>query len=164
MSNPIVRGEGGELSPIRTQMESPRWLHWDPLRQMSPFWTRGEQPARFPARFTPDFVIRETKDSFVFQADVPGIEDKDLQITMTGNRLTISGRRDAEEPETADIYYARECSYGGFTRVFTLPDRMDGDRPIRADLNQGVLTLVLPKRPEPQPKHIEVRVTDTRRS
>ena len=158
MTNVIVRRNGGELPRIPTEGEPFHWMHmhWDPFRQMAPFLTGEEQPARF----TPAFEIKETKDGFVFKADVPGIKEKDLEITMTGNRLTISGKREAEKEETTDSYYARECSYGGFTRAFTLPEGTDGNNHIRAELNQGVLTLLLPKRPELQPRRIEVKATD----
>ena len=135
-------------------------MHWDPFRQMAPFLTGEEQPAHF----TPDFEIKETKDGFVFKADVPGIKEKDLEITMTGNRLTISGKREAEKEVNTDIYYARECSYGCFTRAFTLPEGTDADNHIRAELSQGVLTLLLPKKPELQPRRIEVKVTDKSKS
>jgi HSP20 family protein len=130
-------------------------MRWDPFRQMAPFLTGEEQPVRF----TPDFEVKETKDGFVFKADVPGIKEKDIEISMTGNRLTISGEREADDEVNADIYYARECSYGGFTRAFTLPEGID-DKHIRAELNQGVLMLLLPKKPEQQPRRIEVKVTD----
>ena len=160
MTNLIVRRNGGELPRIPTEGEPFHWIHWDPFRQMAPFLTGEEQPARF----TPAFEIKETKDGFVFKADVPGIKEKDLEITMTGNRLTISGKREAEKEETTDSYYARECSYGGFTRAFTLPEGTDGNNHIRAELNQGVLTLLLPKRPELQPRRIEVKATDKAKS
>jgi HSP20 family protein len=127
---------------------------------MAPFLTGEEQPAHY----TPNFEVKETKDGFVFKADVPGIKEKDLEITMTGNRLTISGKREAENDGNTDIYYARECSYGGFTRAFTLPEGTDGNNDIRAELNQGVLTLLLPKKPELQPRRIEVKVADKLKS
>jgi HSP20 family protein len=83
---------------------------------------------------------------------------------MTGNRLSISGKRESEKEESTDSYYARECSYGSFTRVFTLPEGTDSNENIRAELTQGVLTLHLPKRPELQPKRIEVKVGDKAKS
>lgn len=67
------------------------WMHRGPFRQMAPHLT-GEE---LPSSFTPDFEIKETKEGFVFKADVPGIQEKDPEITMTGNRLTISGEREA---------------------------------------------------------------------
>src|SRR5207245_3094631 len=112
------------------------------------------------ARFTPDFEIKETKDGFVFKADLPGIKEKDLEVTMTGNRLTISGTRQAEKEESTDTYYACERSYGSFTRAFTLPEGTDGGNHIRAELNDGVLTLLLPKKPELKPRRIDVKVGD----
>ena len=132
----------------------------DPFRQMAPFWPTEDQPVRF----TPDFEVKETKEGFVFKADVPGIKEKDLEITMTGNRLTISGSRAAETEEKTDTYYACERSYGNFTRAFTLPEDSDGGNHIRAELEEGVLTLRLPKKPELQPRRIEVKVTNKPKS
>ena len=160
MSNPIVRRNGGELPQSQAGGEPIHWMHWDPFRQMAPFLTGEEQPVRY----TPDFEIKETKDGFVFKADVPGIKEKDLEITMTGNRLTISGKREAEKEESSDTFFARECSYGAFTRAFTLPEGTDSSNEIRAELNQGVLTLFLPKRPELQPRRIEVKVSEKPKS
>jgi len=160
MTNPIVRRNGGEVPRVPADGDPTQWVHWDPFRQMAPFRPGEEQSACF----SPDFEIKETKDGFVFKADIPGVKEKDLEITMTGNRLTISGKREAERGEPADIYYARECSYGGFTRAFTLPEGTDGNNHIRAELGQGVLTLLVPKKPELQPKRIEVKVTDKPKS
>jgi HSP20 family protein len=160
MSNVVTRKDDGTLPRATPQGEPLHWVHWDPFRQMAPF-RNGEE---LPALFAPDFEIKETNEGFVFKADVPGIREQDLAITMTGNRLTISGKREAEKAENTDIFYARECSYGGFTRAFTLPEGTDGNNQIRAELNQGVLTLFLPKRPEQQPRRIEVRVTDKPKS
>lgn len=160
MSNPIVRRNGGEQPRSPSEGEAIHWMHWDPFRQMAPFLSGDEHPAHY----TPDFEIKETKDGFVFKADLPGIQEKDLEITMTGNRLTISGKREAEKEETSDIYFARECSYGCFTRAFTLPEGTESSNEIRAELNQGVLTLFLPKRPELQPRRIEVKVAEKPKS
>jgi HSP20 family protein len=154
MTNLTVRGTAGSLPRPSTEGENLRWVHWDPFREMAPSST-GED---FLARFAPAFEIKETKDGFVFKADLPGFKEKDIEITMTGNRLTVSGKREAEKEETTDTFYARECCYGAFTRAFTLPEGTDGNDNIRAELTSGVLTLHLPKRPELQPKRIEVKV------
>jgi len=127
---------------------------------MAPFWPGEEQAARF----TPDFEVKETKEGFVFKADLPGVKEKDLEITMTGNRLTISGKREAEKGESTDTYYARECSYGGFRRAFTLPEGTDSDNHSRAELKEGVLTLLLPKKPDLQPRRIEVKASEKPKS
>jgi HSP20 family protein len=152
----IIRNNGGELPRLSAEGEPYHWAPWDPFREMAPYWPGEEQPVRF----APDFEVKETIEGFVFKADVPGIKEKDLEITMTGNRLTISGKREAEKDQSTDTYYARERCYGGFTRAFTLPDGTDGNHHIRAELNDGVLTLFLPKKPEVQPMRIEVKVTE----
>lgn len=156
MTNLNVRRNSAELPRLPTPAEPLHWMRWDPFRQMAPFSTGEEEQ---PMRFAPAFEVKETKEGFLFKADVPGIKEKDLEITMTGNRLTISGKREAEKEENTDTYYACERSYGGFTRAFTLPEGTDGGNHIRAELNDGVLTLLLPKRPELQPRRIEVKAT-----
>lgn len=160
MTNLIVRTNPGDLPRFSTEREPFRWMGWDPFREMAPFWPGEEQPVRF----APDFEVKETKAGFVFNADVPGIKEKDLEITMTGNRLTISGKREVEMEDGTDTYYARERSYGSFTRAFTLPEGTDGGDHIRASLHEGVLTLLLPKKPELQPRRIEVKATDRPKS
>jgi len=160
MGNLILRRNGGELPRASTEGEPLRWMRWDPFREMSPAWPGEEQPVRF----APDFEVKETREGFVFKADVPGIKEKDLEITMTGNRLTISGKREAEVVEKTDTYYACERSYGSFTRAFTLPEGTDGGNQIHAELREGVLTLFLPKKPELQPRRIEVKVIEKPKS
>lgn len=91
----------------------------------------------------------------MFRADVPGAEDSDLDVKLTQNRLSISGKRESEKSEKGDTFYTNERSYGSFTRSFTLPEGVDADK-IRAELKEGVLTLSIPKRPEVQPKKIAV--------
>jgi HSP20 family protein len=124
-------------------------LDWDPFAEMVPL--TGEQAVSFSAAFD----IKETKDGYLFKADVPGVQDKDLEVTITGNRLTVSGKRDDEKEERSDRYYTYERSYGTFSRSFTLPDGADTDH-LRASLEKGVLTINVPRKPEVQPKKIAV--------
>jgi HSP20 family protein len=159
MANLTVRRNVGDLYRPSVEPERFRWMHWDPFHEMAPF-----SPEEQPARFAPDFEVKETKEGYLFKADVPGIQEKDLEITMTGNRLTIAGKREAETEESTNTYYACERSYGSFTRSFTLPEGTGGGDRIRAELNQGVLTLLLPKKPELQPRRIELKATDKPKS
>src|SRR5262249_34538735 len=103
------------------------------------------------------FEVKETVHAFVIKADVPGIKDADLEINVTGNRLTIAGKREAEKEEKGDRFYLYDRTYGKFTRAFTLPDGVDLLH-IHAELKEGVLTLIVPKLPEVQPKKINVNV------
>jgi HSP20 family protein len=104
----------------------------------------------------PAFDVKETKEAYLFKADVPGIQDKDLEVTITGNRLTVGGKRDEEKEERSDRYYTYERNYGSFSRSFTLPDGADTDK-LRASLDSGVLTVTVPKKPEVQPKKVAVK-------
>jgi HSP20 family protein len=90
-----------------------------------------------PTRFMPDFQIEQSDDGFVFRADLLGIKENEVDIALTGDRLTISGH----------LYDPRACSYARFTRGFTLPPTHTGDRPIRAVLDGGVLTVTFSSLP-----------------
>lgn len=127
------------------------FMRWDPFREMSRR-VLGEEALGF----VPSFEVKETKDSFVFKADLPGVKEGDLDVSLTGNRLTVSGRRQEENREEGEQFFTYERSYGSFSRSFTLPDGVDGDH-IQAELKEGVLTLVVPKKPEVQSKRIALK-------
>ena len=126
-------------------------LRWDPFTEMTPTWASTEVQA-----FMPNFEVKETQSAFVFKADMPGIEEKDLDVNLTNNRLTISGKRESEKTEKNETYYTTERSYGSFTRAFTLPEGFDGDK-VSAELSRGVLCITIPKKPETQPKKVSVQ-------
>jgi HSP20 family protein len=126
----------------------------DPFRELSRGFL-GEG-----GNFVPSFEVKETKDSFIFKADLPGLKEDDLEVSLSGNILTISGQRQEEKKDEGERYYAYERSYGSFTRSFTLPDGVDPEH-VQAELKDGVLTLVAPKKPEVQPKRIDVKGTGT---
>jgi HSP20 family protein len=127
-------------------------FNWDPLREME----RALGPLAGGVDFVPSFEVRETHDAYIFKADLPGLTEKDLDIQITGNRLSVSGTRSAEEVQEGDRYYAVERSYGAFTRGFTLPDDTDLEH-IEAEMKDGVLNLVIPKKEEMRPKKISVK-------
>jgi HSP20 family protein len=143
-----VRSSTYGWEPLRTMREL---LRWDPFGEMLPSLRGIESVA-----FSPDFDVKETKEGFIFTADMPGVKESDLDLRLTQNRLTISGKRESEKVEKTDQFYASERSYGSFTRAFTLPEGVAPDK-IHAELKQGVLTLSIPKKPEAQPKKIEVQ-------
>jgi HSP20 family protein len=159
MSNITIRKQNGD-KPAVAQAEA-TWdpwrtmralLAWDPFREMAPFPLLEDRAAAF----APAFDVKETKDAYQFKADVPGIQEKDLEVTMTGNRLTVGGKREQEKEERHDRYYAYERNYGSFSRSFTLPDGADTDK-LSASLEHGVLVISVPKKPEVQPKKIAVK-------
>jgi HSP20 family protein len=138
---------GREWDPFHTMREL---MRWEPFPSMMSGYRAFEG-----ATFSPDFEVKETKEAFVFSADMPGVKEGDIDVRLTQNRLTISGKRESEKTEKGDQYYTTERSYGSFTRAFTLPEGIESNK-IHAELKQGVLTLVIPKKPEALPKKIEV--------
>lgn len=130
-----ITGGGARRPPVAGE---PVRMRADPFREVAPFSTGDEESPRFK----PDFQIETTEDGFVFKADLTGIKENEVDIVVTGNRLTISGH----------IYDIRACSFTGFTRVFTVPEGTDGNEKIRAALDRGVLTVLWSKRLEPAPE------------
>lgn len=158
MANIEIRknGEtGGAIAPSRERVSPFRMMrelmNWDPFREMMPL-----MPEPLVSELTPAFDIKETKEGYVFKADVPGIKESDLEVTVTGNRLTISGKREESKEEKGERYYTYERSYGSFTRSFTMPEGVDLAT-THADLKDGVLTLVVNKKQEAQSKKIPVQ-------
>jgi HSP20 family protein len=148
----IVKKNGGQITkwdPIRAMRDM---LSWDPFREMAPF---PSFPAFEPASFSPSFDVTENKDAFLFKADVPGIKKEDIEITTTGNRLQIAGKRDSEHETKTDTIYTYERQSGSFCRSFTLPDGADLEN-ARSELKDGVLTLAVPKKPGAQAKKIAI--------
>jgi HSP20 family protein len=105
--------------------------------------------------FAPTFEVKETKDAYVFKADLPGLAESDVQIHMTGNVLTVTGERKQESVQEGERYFAIERGYGQFSRSFSLPDGTDAEN-VTANLKDGVLTLRVPKKPEVQARRITI--------
>jgi HSP20 family protein len=139
-------GYTADWSPLRMMRD---YLNWDPFRAMEPFSLTEERV------FLPRFEIFENKDGYVFKADMPGLKEADLNLSLTGNRLVISGRRESRQEQVGTTYYVFERPYGDFSRCFTLPDGADTDH-MTAHLTDGVLTLIIPKKPGAQTKQIPV--------
>lgn len=125
-------------------------VRWDPFAEMLPTLQTAEAYA-----FSPAFDVTETKDGFIFKADVPGIAQKDIEVTLTGNRLTVAGKREREEEQKSETSYVYERAFGSFTRSFTIPEGADAEH-VKADLSNGVLTLQLAKLPEAKSRKIEL--------
>jgi HSP20 family protein len=146
MSDIAIRKQNENKPALATERAWDPWrtmrslLSWDPFREMAAFPTLDEGTLAL----SPAFEVKETKDAYEFKADVPGIHDKDLEVSMTGNRLTISGKREAEKEDKSGRYYTYERSYGSFMRSFSLPDGADTDK-VRASLDKGVLSISIPK-------------------
>jgi HSP20 family protein len=148
---PVPRNRGpfeglrvGSFDPFRVMGDI---LRWDPFSDLER-WSGLQAGA-----FVPAVDVRETSDAFLFRADLPGVKEEDIDISVTGNRLVLSGRREEETREENDRSHSYEISYGSFTRSFTLPEGTDADN-VRAEMKDGVLHVTVPKRPEVQPRRI----------
>lgn len=153
---PVRRSGSGNLQRTREWDPFQRMqelMNWDPFEVMNQWLTGAGREGALT--FVPSFEVKETKDAFIFKADLPGVEEKDLEITLTGDRITVSGKRESEKREEGERFYAYERSFGSFSRAFTLPEGVNPDT-VSAELKNGVLTLKLAKRPEVQPKRITV--------
>jgi len=126
---------------------------YDLFRHLAPFAEERPQPAAW----TPPCDIYETDAEIVVCAELPGLRREEIHVTVERNILTLAGERHFDGENTRD-YHRAERSSGEFMRSFALPNTVDPNR-IRAEFNNGLLTVSLPKREEAQPKQIEVNVT-----
>ncbi|MGO8915506.1 MAG: Hsp20/alpha crystallin family protein [Stellaceae bacterium] len=144
----------------------------DMQRLFDQFWNRGFSPA-LPRMFdvepmrrywpsagfaSPAVDFAEDDKAYHITAELPGMSEKDIDVSLSGDTLTIKGEKRDEKEEKAKNYYLSERSYGSFQRSFTLPDGIDRNK-IEASFAAGVLTLTVPKTAElvQQQKKIEVK-------
>lgn len=142
---------------------------WDPFHNLS---TLQEQVNRlFDTKFSPNgdsstssawapsVDVYETENELVIKADVPGATEKELDVRVENNMLTIGGERKFEQEVKEENYLRMERSYGSFHRTFSLPNTVE-TQAIQAKYTDGVLTVTLPKRAESKPKQVKVNVTN----
>jgi HSP20 family protein len=120
------------------------WL--SPFRRsvldVEPFW-RGE----LKGAAAPAVDIVEGENAYEVTAELPGMDEKDIEVKLAGGGLTIKGEKHEEKEEKKKGYYLHERQFGSFERYFTVPDTVDTDK-IQAHFKKGVLTVKLPKKPE----------------
>src|SRR5262250_1238933 len=107
--------------------------------------------------WAPPVDIYETEHELVVQADLPDVDPKELDIRVENNVLTIRGERKFEKKVSEENYLRVERTYGAFSRSFSLANTVNSEA-IKADYQNGVLTLSIPKREEAKPKQIKVNV------
>jgi HSP20 family protein len=108
--------------------------------------------------WAPAVDIYETENELVVKADLPEVNEKDIDVRVENNTLTVRGERKFEEKTEKENYLRVERTYGSFSRSFSLPNTVNNEA-IRADYKNGVLTVTLPKRAESKPKQVKVNVT-----
>jgi HSP20 family protein len=140
---------------------------WDPYREVVSLQNRFnslfrdmQQESESPlttAAFVPAVDIYEDEKKVVLKLEVPGIEQKDLDVSVEKNTLTVKGERKFSTEEKEENFHRIERRYGSFFRSFTLPSTVDTEQ-VLASYNAGVLKLELAKKPEAQPKQIKINV------
>ena len=128
---------------------------FDVLRQLDRLFAEPETWE--PRAGFPRVSFDDQGSTFVVRAEVPGLADKDLELSATATALTIRGERKVEPPQGYSTHRNERTAYR-FARTFELPSKVDSDR-VEARLENGVLTVTLPKAPEAQPKQISVKAS-----
>ena len=144
---------------------------WDPFRGATGSQNRVNfmlrvlndgQEAGAAASFVPAVDIYEDAQKIVLKLEVPGVDEKDLDIRVENHRLTVKGERKFEAEEKEENFHRIERRYGSFFRAFTLPSTVDTDG-VQASYNAGVLKLELIKKAEAQPRQIKINADGTKK-
>jgi len=142
---------------------------WDPFREFVTLQDRmnrlfreshgpeGRDEALATSTFSPAVDVYEDEHNVTLKIEVPGIDEKDIDVRIENNTLTVHGERKFEKEEKEENYRRVERQYGSFTRTFTLPTTVDAEK-VQADYDKGVLKIQLPKKAEAKPKQIKVNV------
>lgn len=144
-------------------------IRWEPAREISSlqqemnrlFNTFFDAPASGAAarRWVPAMDLVETEDHFVLRADLPGVSESDVDLSLEENVLTLKGERKAEHEARGEGFYRVERATGVFSRSLTLPEGVDGDA-IAATFDKGVLEVRIPKPEQRRPRKLQITVGD----
>jgi HSP20 family protein len=143
--------------------------HWDTYAGFSGLQEQVNRlfEGSFPRRadnsalttWAPAVDIYETENELVVKADLPDVNEKDIDVRVENNTLTVRGERKFQEKSEKDNFLRVERTYGAFSRSFSLPNTVNNEA-IQADYKNGVLTVTLPKRAESKPKQVKVNVSN----
>ena len=114
-------------------------------------WNRGENLRTW----TPSVDVSETPEQLILRLEVPGMSREDIRISVENNVLTVRGEKQQEATQENESFYRTERSYGSFERSFSLPTHVNSES-VRANMENGVLTIRLPRREEARPREIAI--------
>jgi len=117
------------------------------------FWRNWEEESTV---WTPRLDIKEKKDAYVVDADIPGMKKEEINVSLQNNVLTLQGDRRYEDKKEDENRYYEERTYGSFRRSVTLPTKVDESK-VKAEYKDGVLHLTLPKSEEAKSREIEIQ-------
>ena len=141
---------------------------WEPFREFVTLQDRmnrlfresypeGREETLTTSTFAPPVDVYEDEHNITLKIEVPGIDEKDIDVRLENNTLTVHGERKFEKEEKEENYRRVERQYGSFTRTFTLPNTVDAEN-VTANYDKGVLKVQLAKKSEAKPKQIKVNV------
>jgi len=142
-------------------------IRWDPFRDLVTLREkmnrlfedvatgRGQEKEYISSTWNPAVDIYESENQLVLKAEIPGVDEKDVEIKIEDNTLSIKGERKFEKETKEENYHRIERSYGSFYRSFTLPNYVDQDK-IHAEHENGVLKITMPKRTELKPRKVKI--------
>lgn len=142
-------------------------IRWDPFRDLitlrermnhlfeEAFTSRKEEKDMVASSWTPSVDIYETENALALTAEIPGIDEKDIEIKIEDSTLTLKGERKFEKETKEENYHRIERSYGSFSRSFTIPRYIDEDK-IKAVHEDGILKITMPKKAELKPRKVKV--------
>ena len=142
-------------------------IRWDPFRdiitlreKMNRLFedavpTRGEEKDMVGSNWCPSCDIYENENELVLTAELPGVKDDDVEIKIEDNTLTLRGERKLETETKEENYHRIERTYGSFHRSFSLPYYIDQEK-IKAEHENGVLRIVMPKKPDLKPRSVKI--------
>jgi len=128
-----------EMDRVFDRFFEPRWDEFEPAGQ-----------------WTPKVDVSETKEAVVVKAEIPGVDQKDINVSLQDQILTIRGEKHKETDENSEKYHRVERSWGAFMRAFRMPAAVAGDK-VTATFKDGTLTITLPKAPEAKGTTIPVK-------
>src|SRR5271165_5556668 len=141
---------------------------WDPFREfvnlqdrmnrLFPRGPEGQDESLTSTAFAPPVDVYEDEHNVTLKIEVPGIDEKDIDVRIENNTLTVHGERKFEKDEKEENYRRVERQYGSFTRTFNLPTTVDAEK-VSANYEKGVLKVKLAKKAEAKPKQIKVNVS-----
>jgi HSP20 family protein len=142
-------------------------IRWDPFKDLvslrekmnrlfeDAVTSRGEEKDLVTSSWAPAVDIYEDEKELVLTAEVPGIEEKDIEIKLEDNTLSIHGERKMEKETKEENYHRLERAYGSFYRSFTLPNYIDQEK-IQAQHENGILKITMPKKPELKTRKVKI--------
>jgi HSP20 family protein len=140
---------------------------WRPFRELEdmerrfddymgwPFWRTMWRRSPFAEMWAPPMEVIEQDDKFLIKLELPGVKESDVDISVSGDTLTISGEKKSDSEIKRKGYHYSESSYGSFSRSITLPSTINANK-IEANFDKGILEISMPKSPEVKPKKIAI--------